>query len=421
MLVAEDDEARRLGARAAHGRECGKPGGGRVEHLDAQAGQLRRALRETGGRDDVRRPVDELAGDVRPPGDDLGPGRGLGLVLARPADDEALDAGVRCRALPPARAVAAEDRTFDDRLHLAVLRHRQGVVDHPRDRACAAARPHDPGRSRPQILRVESAGRDERDPPRAELARHLHECDRVRVRRRADEAAVEAGVELAHRQASRGQGKDVGLDLGRSGCGQFDVHHLERVLVPPVRARILGSAAGGGFPQWNCRCPTCQAARTGTAARPRTQSSLAIRGADRSVVPGQRLAGPAPAARGARGRTRGGRPCRARGRGPADGCGDRPHGGPAAPARVLDGDPGVRERRGARRPDRRLSGAADPRRLLRRRLAHARARGLAAARRLILARGRVVRGRRRRAALPRRAATSRPAAWSSATARPAAS
>jgi pyrroloquinoline quinone biosynthesis protein B len=46
-----------------------------------------------------------------------------------------------------------------------------------------------------------------------------------------------------------------------------------------VRARILGSAAGGGFPQWNCRCPTCQAARGG-AARPRTQSSLAVRGAD---------------------------------------------------------------------------------------------------------------------------------------------
>ncbi|MEA2380193.1 MAG: pyrroloquinoline quinone biosynthesis protein [Solirubrobacteraceae bacterium] len=47
-----------------------------------------------------------------------------------------------------------------------------------------------------------------------------------------------------------------------------------------MRARILGSAAGGGFPQWNCRCPTCEAARTGTAAHPRTQSSLAIRGAD---------------------------------------------------------------------------------------------------------------------------------------------
>jgi pyrroloquinoline quinone biosynthesis protein B len=45
-----------------------------------------------------------------------------------------------------------------------------------------------------------------------------------------------------------------------------------------VRVRILGSAAGGGFPQWNCHCPTCEAARTGAAARPRTQSSLAIRG-----------------------------------------------------------------------------------------------------------------------------------------------
>jgi pyrroloquinoline quinone biosynthesis protein B len=47
-----------------------------------------------------------------------------------------------------------------------------------------------------------------------------------------------------------------------------------------VRARILGSAAGGGFPQWNCHCPTCEAARLGTEARPRTQSSVAIRGAD---------------------------------------------------------------------------------------------------------------------------------------------
>jgi pyrroloquinoline quinone biosynthesis protein B len=45
-----------------------------------------------------------------------------------------------------------------------------------------------------------------------------------------------------------------------------------------VLVRILGSAAGGGFPQWNCRCPTCEAARAGIRARPRTQSSLAIRG-----------------------------------------------------------------------------------------------------------------------------------------------
>jgi pyrroloquinoline quinone biosynthesis protein B len=47
-----------------------------------------------------------------------------------------------------------------------------------------------------------------------------------------------------------------------------------------MRARVLGSAAGGGFPQWNCRCSTCEAARAGTSARPRTQSSLAIRGAN---------------------------------------------------------------------------------------------------------------------------------------------
>jgi pyrroloquinoline quinone biosynthesis protein B len=47
-----------------------------------------------------------------------------------------------------------------------------------------------------------------------------------------------------------------------------------------MQVRILGSAAGGGFPQWNCRCPTCQAARGGTEAHPRTQSSIAVRGAE---------------------------------------------------------------------------------------------------------------------------------------------
>ena len=47
-----------------------------------------------------------------------------------------------------------------------------------------------------------------------------------------------------------------------------------------MRVRVLGSAAGGGFPQWNCHCETCEAARTGVRARPRTQSSLAIRGGE---------------------------------------------------------------------------------------------------------------------------------------------
>ncbi len=43
-----------------------------------------------------------------------------------------------------------------------------------------------------------------------------------------------------------------------------------------MRVRIIGSAAGGGFPQWNCNCPVCAAAREGRAT-PRTQSSIVIR------------------------------------------------------------------------------------------------------------------------------------------------
>ena len=40
---------------------------------------------------------------------------------------------------------------------------------------------------------------------------------------------------------------------------------------------ILGSAAGGGFPQWNCNCPNCTGVRHDPHyARPRTQSSLAV-------------------------------------------------------------------------------------------------------------------------------------------------
>ncbi len=40
---------------------------------------------------------------------------------------------------------------------------------------------------------------------------------------------------------------------------------------------LLGTAAGGGFPQWNCWCPSCRIARTEPArARPRTQSSAAV-------------------------------------------------------------------------------------------------------------------------------------------------
>jgi len=41
--------------------------------------------------------------------------------------------------------------------------------------------------------------------------------------------------------------------------------------------RILGSAAGGGFPQWNCACPNCRALRAGSfRGKPRTQAQVAI-------------------------------------------------------------------------------------------------------------------------------------------------
>ena len=44
-----------------------------------------------------------------------------------------------------------------------------------------------------------------------------------------------------------------------------------------MKVRVLGSAAGGGFPQWNCNCRLCAGVRAGTVeATPRTQSSIAL-------------------------------------------------------------------------------------------------------------------------------------------------
>src|SRR5438876_5473133 len=44
-----------------------------------------------------------------------------------------------------------------------------------------------------------------------------------------------------------------------------------------MKIKVLGSAAGGGFPQWNCACPNCSALRGGTLkGRPRTQAQVAV-------------------------------------------------------------------------------------------------------------------------------------------------
>lgn len=46
-----------------------------------------------------------------------------------------------------------------------------------------------------------------------------------------------------------------------------------------MRARVLGSAAGGGFPQWNCACENCRLVRAGDPrVTARTQDSIAVRG-----------------------------------------------------------------------------------------------------------------------------------------------
>jgi pyrroloquinoline quinone biosynthesis protein B len=45
-----------------------------------------------------------------------------------------------------------------------------------------------------------------------------------------------------------------------------------------MQVEILGTAAGGGFPQWNCACRNCRNLRGGTfSGKPRTQTQVAIR------------------------------------------------------------------------------------------------------------------------------------------------
>jgi pyrroloquinoline quinone biosynthesis protein B len=44
-----------------------------------------------------------------------------------------------------------------------------------------------------------------------------------------------------------------------------------------MRVRLLGTAAGGALPQWNCNCDNCQAVRASAAdIKPRTQSCVAL-------------------------------------------------------------------------------------------------------------------------------------------------
>jgi pyrroloquinoline quinone biosynthesis protein B len=50
-----------------------------------------------------------------------------------------------------------------------------------------------------------------------------------------------------------------------------------------MRIKVLGSAAGGGFPQWNCNCRNCGSLRGGIfAGKSRTQTQVAISNDDRA-------------------------------------------------------------------------------------------------------------------------------------------
>src|SRR6202451_664291 len=60
---------------------------------------------------------------------------------------------------------------------------------------------------------------------------------------------------------------------------------MGRKVVSRLAAIVLGAAAGGGFPQWNCRCAVCRLAWAGDPrVKPRTQASLAVSADERIWV-----------------------------------------------------------------------------------------------------------------------------------------
>lgn len=85
-----------------------------------------------------------------------------------------------------------------------------------------------------------------------------------------------AGTHLFIRQTPmRSLGADdIGRDVYDVALAADD--REPRKAAAALRLKIVGSAAGGGFPQWNCNYRLSRAARAGTAGvRRRTQSSLA--------------------------------------------------------------------------------------------------------------------------------------------------
>ncbi|HEY3500493.1 MAG TPA: MBL fold metallo-hydrolase, partial [Polyangiaceae bacterium] len=66
----------------------------------------------------------------------------------------------------------------------------------------------------------------------------------------------------------------------------FDSRHASRHAPGLLmRARVLGSSAGGGLPQWNCACRNCEAVRNGELGiTARTQDSVLVGAGDGAAV-----------------------------------------------------------------------------------------------------------------------------------------
>src|SRR5688500_7029497 len=78
----------------------------------------------------------------------------------------------------------------------------------------------------------------------------------------------------------------VGMEINSYASARLSLDALRRAYsgatshsqgLAATAAAVLGSAAGGGFPQWNCNAPTSKRAREGSArAKWRTQASVAV-------------------------------------------------------------------------------------------------------------------------------------------------
>ena len=77
------------------------------------------------------------------------------------------------------------------------------------------------------------------------------------------------------------QGRGVPVSCDSRDVPIFSFQSIRNARGNPLKVRVLGSGAGGGFPQWNCNCPMCDGFRKGSMrASARTQSSITVSGDD---------------------------------------------------------------------------------------------------------------------------------------------